>query len=130
MGEGGNAVAYAKGTANYQGGSFVGTAPIPDISEGSYQAVVSIDGSLPKFVPGFFNLPAASDITAQQVNLTSGDINLDNTLDILDYNMMIACIQRACSGNAFTYSDLNDDNIIDEKDLNVLLRSFTTRGGD
>ncbi|MGE5041509.1 MAG: S8 family serine peptidase [Candidatus Levyibacteriota bacterium] len=130
MGEGGNAVGYTKGMANFQGGAFVGTAPVPDLPDGSYQLVLGVDGALPKFLPGFITVPAGADVTTTQVNLTTGDINVDGTLDVLDYNMMIACMQRACQGNAFTYADLNDDNIIDAKDLNILLRSFATRGGD
>jgi len=130
LGNNGTVAGSANGIANYQNGIFTGTSALPDIPTDSYQIRILVDGSLPKLIPGFLKLPTEQDTTTTQVPLTSGDINLDGTLDIIDYNMMVACIQRACIGNSFTYSDLNDDNTVDERDLNILLRSFATRSGE
>lgn len=130
LGNNGTSITSTTGIANYQGGVFIGSTSIPDIASDSYQARISVDGSLPKLIPGFLRLPSVSDITTTPVPLTSGDVNLDGILDIQDYNMLVACIQKACIGNSFTYSDLNDDNSVDEKDLNILLRSFATRSGE
>ncbi len=130
LGTNGSAVSTLTGVANYQGGAFTGTAALPEIPADSYQMRILVDGSLPKLIPGFLNLPTQQDTTTTQVPLTSGDVSLDGVLDIVDYNMLVACIQKACIGNSFTYSDLNDDNMVDERDLNILLRSFATRSGE
>lgn len=130
LGNNGSVISTIAGIANYQGGLFVGTSPLSETPADSYQMRILVDGSLPKLIPGFLNLPTLQDVSTTQVPLTSGDINLDGILDVVDYNMLVACIQKACIGNSFTYSDLNDDNMVDERDLNILLRSFATRSGE
>jgi len=65
-----------------------------------------------------------------QVNLISGDINNDNKIDLLDYNIIINCTKKLCSDEEKQQADLNDDGKIDMIDYNILLRNFSSIEGD
>ena len=63
-----------------------------------------------------------------QIALISGDINQDNSMDILDYNILMSCYgSKACSYK--TNSDLNDDGVVDGIDYNIWLRNSQTQHG-
>lgn len=57
------------------------------------------------------------------VKVFEGDVNRDNKLNILDYNIFLKCFgARLCPQKELV--DVNDDGLVDEIDLNALLRNF------
>jgi hypothetical protein len=63
--------------------------------------------------------------TLPQVLLVSGDINNDNKLDILDYNILVSCFGNksttdSCGGKQVD-ADLNDDGVVDGVDYNLFI---------
>lgn len=74
----------------------------------------------------------SSDMPA--ITLPSGDINNDNKVDILDYNLLVSCYgdkasSSACGDNK-TRADLNDDGVIDGIDYNLFIRGLSVKEGD
>lgn len=81
-----------------------------------------------------------------EATLVVGDVNNDNVLNLLDYNILaVACFDsnhptfdpkakfnsRACTTHPQRKTaDLNDDGFIDGKDFNLLIRSFSMQRGD
>jgi hypothetical protein len=64
-----------------------------------------------------------------RVRLPLGDINNDNQIDILDYNILLNSMKNAgCSPGSAQYnaSDLNDDGVVDGIDYNIWLRVLKT----
>lgn len=116
--------------AYQRNGSFTGSIPLLGITPGTYQIKIKTDNSLFKLVRGFYTIGDnnTNDITLPTATLTTGDINGDGVLDILDYNAVISCIQQSCYNPGPI--DLNLDATIDAKDLNILLRMFANRSGN
>lgn len=113
---------------SYQFNSFMGSLQLDGIAPGTYQLRVKMPGKLPKFVRGFYTVNSSdNNITLPTVNLTSGDMNGDEILDILDYNILITTIQR---GGVGTMEDLNSDGRVNAADLNIFLRQLNSRVGD
>ena len=107
-------------------GAFLGTASFTNIPNGSYIVLVATNGYLHKKIPGFLTVTApAGQVVNYTVELTTGDVNDDNQLDLLDYNMIL---------NALTTQDLtediNDDGIVDIHDINLFLRELSVQFGD
>lgn len=59
------------------------------------------------------------------VRVISGDINNDKTIDILDYNILLNCMQNnGCSPGSAQYiaSDIDESGVVDGVDYNLWLR--------
>jgi hypothetical protein len=91
-------------------------------------------------------LDAAKAIAVEQNNvvdgsqyaqgLVTGDINMDNHLSILDYNVLMSCLNdpdinpsdhTACNGNAdfVKRADLEDNGVVNKFDYNLFLREIS-----
>jgi len=108
-----------KGTANF--GTVVPT--------GNYSAKLKTDQYLVKKTPAGV-VTAGTSNTLVPVTLISGDINGDNKLDILDYNILVSCFgskinSDACGGKKVD-ADLNDDGVIDGVDYNLFIGGIKT----
>lgn len=118
-------------------------------SSGLYQVKVMLPNTLRKIVPGnyfayIYNLvtkgvtsylyEGTTDPTTNRLGLplVSGDLNNDNQLDILDYNILISCYgSKQCPPDQKAASDLNSDGAVDGVDYNIWLRNFQgPHGGD
>jgi len=106
---------------------------------GGYIVKLKMDNTLYKQVPGIVNITKLQpDNLVPQVELVSGDIagphGIDNTLDVLDYNLLGACYraEAACTLNVARVADFNDDGVVkgDDIDSNILARGFYIRNGD
>lgn len=104
---------YFKGEGNF------GT----DLRAGIYFVKVKLDNTLTKIVRENATILAGSSFPAPPTILISGDVNNDNSLDILDYNIFISCYgEKVC--NFKQQSDFDDNASIEGVDYNILLRGF------
>lgn len=129
-------------TYETQCGCYTGTFALgPTFASGSYTAKVKFDNSLYKAFPGIIQIASGQNANSAvpTVTLVTGDItgpqNLpDNTLDILDYNLLQACYrgQPACTTSVAKLADFNDDGVVrgDDIDANIQARGFYIRNGD
>ena len=69
------------------------------------------------------------DITNVNVTLRAGDANNDNSIDVLDLDILLQTFDR-CLGDAGyrDESDFNMDECVDVFDLDQLLRNFDRQG--
>ncbi len=97
------------------------------LSAGNYKAKIRLDNTLWKaanitLTPGVLT-------TIPVMELILGDLDQDNRIGLLDYNILISCYgSKQCAQKA--QADLNLDGKVDELDLNILYASFRTREGD
>lgn len=62
-------------------------------------------------------------------NTTSGDINGDNKIDILDYNILLGCYSDmlppiSCNSTNKLRADLNNDGKVNQYDYNIFIRTL------
>lgn len=109
--------------------SFNGQLPIGnDIPTGNYTVESRLDGTLYKKYPDSIHIENGTISTLPMLTLVSGDIDQNNSLDITDYNMLIACYKKqpACKLDVFkSLSDLNSNGAVDIVDIQILLRGFS-----
>ena len=122
-------------------GSFKGDIDVKDINPGNYQILVHIDRYTDKLLTSssgsnVFMIGAGAKIVAAPVQMTAGDISGntqgvkskgDNTINVADWNLFIACFGKSPTGGCAT-SDLNLDGKIDEKDQEILVRNIGKSG--
>lgn len=75
-----------------------------------------------------------SQVSIPAFDLVSSDVNLDDKIDILDWNMIAACytfpgIPTTCSAQQIEQVDTDDDNDVDDYDLNLFRRDLSSRSG-
>jgi hypothetical protein len=117
-------------TYNPQTGLYKGFISLDsNFAGGAYLIKVRTDNTLWRQVPGIQNLTAGTLNETQAATLVSGDLNGDNEISVLDYNIFLSCSgNRICSQKSL--ADFNNDSLVEEIDLNILLSSFRIREGD
>lgn len=135
----GQPVATAQGAVNYSQSShtFQGVLSVTHLVTGTYLAQVKLDGFLSQQLPGISTVSPGQTITLPLASLVTGDINNDNQLDILDYNILVSCFgskqQTSSCTNPPTQqspgSDLTDDGKVDGVDYNIFLRELSVQPG-
>lgn len=124
-------------TYDQQSGDFIGNISIGnDLAEGTKFSIrAKMDQYLLKNLPGFvFKLNDQNTITRN--TLTTGDINGDNKLSVLDYNTLSDCYSdinstpHSCSDANKKLSDLNDDGNVNQVDYNLFVRELPKQQGD
>ena len=80
-------ITYDPANGNYSGSVDFGNS-IPD---GYYTVLLKEDTHLRKSVPGIIHMIPQQNNTMPTVTLVAGDINNDNVINILDYNILIGC---------------------------------------
>jgi hypothetical protein len=115
------------------GGSFTG---------GSYTVKVSTPGHLVRLIPGTQTITSGTTNAMPQVRLVAGDIDGNNALNIIDYNLLMSCTNdptinnpdngAACSQNAnyAKNADLDDNGVVNSFDYNLFLREYSVQNGD
>lgn len=130
-------VASQEGTILYNKttGKFNGTVNLgSSFATGLYTVKVKTDQYLRALVPGIQTITAGKTNTLPLVTLIAGDINGDNVINIIDYNILIGCYSDLlpatnCSATNKVLSDLNDDGQVNMYDYNLFLRELTNIGG-
>lgn len=131
-------IATASGQIQYSSpsGSFVGTVYTQSpITAGQYTVKVWSDYHLVKLIPQILTLSPDHVNQIPQVALVAGDVNNDNQLNILDYNLILDCYSDLspaidCDAQKKLMTDLNDDGAVNQFDYNLFLREISTQPGD
>lgn len=103
------------------------------IPSGAYTMRIKSDQFLRTQVPGIVSLTAGAVNQIVPVAMTNGDVNNDNKIDIIDYNLLMGCYSDLtaavnCPAGYQTKADLNDDGAVNFYDYNLFLRELTKRG--
>lgn len=116
-------------------------SPDSGIQSGIYNVYVEGPQVLRGRLPGSVTITKGqSNVIPTALDLITGDINKvdrsNNNIDINDYNVLISCSiysqdRTACESdpNYETYSDLDDNGIIDEDDFTLWLKEVANQGG-
>jgi hypothetical protein len=106
-----------------------------NLTTGDYTVKVKTDSYLQRRIPAIVHIVAGSQVNLPTVTLVAGDSNGDNTINILDYNMLIGCYSDLlpatfCDDAKKLLTDLNDDSNVNQVDYNLFLREITVQNGD
>ncbi len=126
-----------QGTVNFDGssGRFKGTVDLGNgFTTGLYTVKVKTDQYLRGLVPGIQSISAGQTNTLPAVILVAGDINGDNAINIVDYNILIGCYSDLlpatdCTATNNGLADITDDGHVNQFDYNLFLRELTNIGG-
>ncbi len=130
-------IASGPGTLTYNPslGAYTGNVPISaGFPSGNYLIDIKTPSHLSKQVGGIQTIIAGQTNTIAPVALVAGDINNDNVLNILDYNLLLNCYSDpappvACTPAGKTSADLNDDGLVNQFDYNLFLRELSVQQG-
>jgi len=131
-------VAEASGTITYnpQAGSFQGGADFGTaLSNGQYLLKTKSDQYLRNDFTGVQTLTGGSEPNSlPTITLVAGDVNGDNALDILDYNIILGCYSdllpaKACDDTLKLRADIQDDGAVNQIDYNLFLRELSIQQG-
>ena len=121
----------------------------PSFPTGNYSLKIKSDRYLRKQAAGIINIKNLKQNTAPQTALIAGDIKNDNTLNILDYNILLDCGYGAieplpiadpnslfnskyCKSHEpyILNADLDDNGTVNSSDYNLFLRELSVQNGD
>jgi hypothetical protein len=107
---------------------------IQPITNGVYTVKIDLPGHLRRLIPGIQTLSSTSNILPP-ITLITGDVIDDNSLNILDYNIIVNCYSdllppKACNDTNKALADINDDGPVNQVDYNLFLREITVQNGD
>ena len=93
---------------------------------------LKVDKYLVRRAPGILSIPTG--FVAQVPDILVGDIALnDNTIDVADYNLFLACFGSRSPNSTCPDSrvaDVNDDGFVDIVDGNYIVGNLSVRQGD
>lgn len=123
-------VAKGSGQIKYEGDLFSGVIHLGTVPNGTYYVKIASPFILQKIAkPQFQTLQNDQLNTIPRITVIQGDLNRDNNLTLVDYNLALACFQsKQCSTKAAI--DLNDDGVANVADYNLLLQNFWEYRGD
>lgn len=115
-------------------GDFRGSIVGSTLPTGAYTISVKADRYLSAKLPGIQNITAGQDNQLSPVTMIAGDINADNKIDVLDYNILMGCYSDlgpavSCTDDQKTLSDLTDDQAVNQFDYNLFIRELGSRSG-
>lgn len=117
-------VTYNNQTQQFEGNLTAVIAP------DRYTVKIKMDQYLQKSLPDTVSITGGQTMVLPQVSLVSGDINNDNKINLVDYNLLISCYStKADTSTCFNkqLADLTDDGTIDGVDYNLLIRELSTQ---
>lgn len=135
---GSGTIDYITATTNL--GKFKTTAPIDlgaAVVAGNYTVKLSVPGyayetALPQ--PESFTANETSHAASQTVNLITGDVNNDHTIDVADYTQLVKCDGKKITDDGCKYADLDDNGTVDLSNLgydyNLFLSEYSTQFGN
>lgn len=120
---------------NSTAGNFTGSIDLgTNFATGSYIVKVKTVQFLRTIVPGIQTITAGQTNQLPVTIMVNGDINDDNTINILDYNTLMGCYSdftpaTDCSTTNKILTDLDDDGDVNQFDYNLFLRELANREG-
>lgn len=117
-------------------GYFSGSIDIGNsIAQSQYMIKVGVTNHLLRLIPGIQTINPLQTNTLPAVSLITGDVNDDNMLNIVDYNVIINCYSdllppKSCNDTNKLAADINDDSFVNQVDYNLFLREIAVQGGD
>lgn len=117
---------YDEATGKYTGSVFVNKS----VAGKAFTIKVQGINYLVKKFPEPITIPKDGKVTLPDLHLVTGDVNGDNELSLLDYNLMLYCygeddIPDACFDDFGVVGDLNDDAYVLEVDYNLFIRELS-----
>lgn len=125
-------IVYKSTTGDFAG-DIIANSSIP---AGTYLVKVKSPGYLKKQLTGIITVTTATTNTLPNVALVTGDTNNDNSISILDYNIIVDCYSdllpaKNCSdANKKLSADLSDDGNVNANDYNLFLRELSVVSGN
>jgi hypothetical protein len=124
-------ITYDAAHGNFNGNVDLGTS----LTDGYYTVLLKEDTHLRKTVPGIIHIIPQQSNTMPTISVVAGDVNNDNLINILDYNILIGCYSDllpavSCTDDQKIISDLNDDSSVNQVDYNLFLREVTVQNGN
>ncbi len=123
-------IRYASASGDFRG-TVVTRTPL---AAGNYNIRVRSSQHLTRLIPGIQTIVSAGTNQLPPASLVAGDVNDDNKLNILDYNLLIGCNSiepdPLCTGILRIQTDLDDNGIIDIEDYNLFLRELSSQPGE
>ena len=116
-----------------QDGKFKGTITLKEgFPTGTYSITVKVPNYIEEPIVNSLAITAGAKNIPVSGNLSTGDIDNNNELTILDYNILISCYiyspnTGACNQNNRIVSDLTDNGVNDHDDYNLHLRDWSAR---
>lgn len=116
-------------------GTFIGTVDLGSaITTGSYNVKVKTDQYLASLLPGIQTITAGTVNNLPPTPLIAGDVDNNNVLNILDYNILMGCYSDfapavSCTDAQKQMADINDDGVVNQYDYNLFLRELTVHYG-
>lgn len=123
-------ISYNAAAGNFTGSVDLGTQFV----SGIYTVKVKTDKYLRSIVSGIQTITKGQTTTIPSVTLVNGDVNNDNQINIVDYNIIVGCYSDLlpavdCNPTKKDQSDLNDDGNVNQFDYNLFVRELTNIGG-
>ena len=122
-------------TFNATAGNFTGTVDVgTSFASGSYTIKIKSNQYLRGLVPGIQTITAGTTNSLPALTLITGDINNDNQINIVDYNIVIGCYSDllppvSCPAGDDVAADVTDDGHVNQFDYNLFIRELTNLGG-
>ena len=117
-------------------GTFKGNVELDSsLPTGNYLLKISLPTTLKKQYPYAVRIVKEETLTLPPIHLVNGDVNGDNKLNILDYNLIISCYSDftkaiACTPQFKKTTDITDNGKVDQFDYNLFLRDLSVQNGD
>jgi len=104
----------------------------------NYIVKLRVPGYLKRRIPGIVSIVSGQEYTVAHTiaggpNLIAGDLNNDNKLTILDWNIINACAKNnvtICTAAYKAQADYTANGVVDEFDYFLFLREFRVQTGD
>lgn len=124
-------ISYNQANGNYKGGVDFGNI----LPAGDYTIRLKDDTHLRRLIPGIRHITPLQNNVMPDIAIVAGDVNNDNILNILDYNILVNCYSDllpavSCTDSNKRLTDLNDDGHVNQIDYNLFLREITVQSGN
>lgn len=94
-----------------------------ELSSGTKYTIISKKGNL--IARSSFTFSGQTQITATPATLVSRDLNSDNSIDILDHNIVKDCMKKSVTSSPnCTTVDFDSNGIIDQIDYNAIMKAW------
>ena len=132
-------ITSAKGYMEYTvptEGVFDGIVELPStIANGDYLITIRTPYYLGKRLSGSINIVKGQENNVASTALIAGDVNLDNKLSVLDYDIIMGCYSdlspaKNCDAAKKLAADISDDGKVNQDDYNLFIRELSIQKGE